>query len=226
MASVAPAAATPSCRAGDPASVVFSNFRIAEGVFVTHVSSKVVANIEHDTFATWVRQRALAEASLAPGFAPWWLPYMASRVPIWVKLNLVAAVLHRVDTSPPKFVVRPATDRQAAAMFRATVNLFSRWGVTDAEASTLLDLPVRTYRRWKAGHLGRIGRDGKARLSNLGWESHKALRTIFAEPRRGYEWMRMPNTAFAGRSALQVMLGGELTDLMRVRRYLDAETAL
>jgi len=109
-------------------------------------------------------------------------------------------------------------------MFRATLNLFARWGVTDAEAATLLDLPVRTYRRWKAGNLGRIGRDGKARLSNL-VGIHKALRTIFAEPRRGYEWMRKPNTVFAGRSALEVMLGGELTDLMRVRRYLDAETA-
>ena len=32
-----------------------------------------------------------------------------------------------------------------------------------------------------------------------------------------------PNDAFAGRSALEMMLGGELTDLMRVRRYLDAE---
>ena len=29
--------------------------------------------------------------------------------------------------------------------------------------------------------------------------------------------------AFAGSSALEVMLGGELTDIMRVRRYLDAE---
>lgn len=28
---------------------------------------------------------------------------------------------------------------------------------------------------------------------------------------------------FGNRTALDVMLGGELTDLMRVRRYLDAE---
>lgn len=28
---------------------------------------------------------------------------------------------------------------------------------------------------------------------------------------------------FGGASALDVMLGGELTDIMRVRRYLDAE---
>jgi hypothetical protein len=52
---------------------------------------------------------------------------------------------------------------------------------------------------------------------------HKALRIIFLDPQRGYDWIKAPNAAFGGRSALAVMLGGELTDLMRVRRYLDAE---
>ena len=46
---------------------------------------------------------------------------------------------------------------------------------------------------------------------------------IFSEPQRGYEWIRAGNSAFGGASALDVMLGGELTDIMRVRRYLDAE---
>ena len=52
---------------------------------------------------------------------------------------------------------------------------------------------------------------------------HKALRIIFREPQRGYAWIRAANDAFGSRSALDVMLGGDLTDLMRVRRYLDAE---
>lgn len=107
-------------------------------------------------------------------------------------------------------------------MFRATMNLFRLWGVTDEQAATLLDLPLRTYRRWKAGDPGRVSRDGKARLSNL-IGIHKALRIIFHEPQRGYAWIKAPNSSFEGRSALDVMLGGELTDLMRVRRYLDAE---
>ena len=65
-------------------------------------------------------------------------------------------------------------------------------------------------------------RDLKARLSNL-MGVHKALRIIFREPQRGYAWIRAANSAFGGKSALDVMLGGELTDLMRVRRYLDNE---
>jgi hypothetical protein len=132
------------------------------------------------------------------------------------------AVLLPVDTTPKDFWPSPITDDEAAAMFRAALNLFHLWDITDEEAATLLDLPVRTYRRWKAGDIGRIDRDSKARLSNL-MGIHKALRIIFREPQRGYAWIKKPNSAFANRSALAVMLGGELTDLMRVRRYLDAE---
>lgn len=127
-----------------------------------------------------------------------------------------------VDTEPKTFAAEPISDAEAAAMFRATVNLMRLWGVTDEDAAVLLDMPVRSYRRWKAGEIGRIDRDGKARLSNL-MGVHKALRLIFQEPQRGYGWIKASNAAFGGRSALEVMLGGELTDLMRVRRYLDAE---
>jgi hypothetical protein len=108
-------------------------------------------------------------------------------------------------------------------MFRAALNLFELWGVKPDLAATLLDLSPRTFARWKKdGQVGQIGRDGKARLSNL-MGIHKALRILFREAPRGYAWIRAPNDAFGGRSALDVMLGGELTDLMRVRRYLDAE---
>ncbi|WP_193370926.1 MbcA/ParS/Xre antitoxin family protein [Pelagibius marinus] len=127
-----------------------------------------------------------------------------------------------VDTAPRGFSATPLSDEEGAAMFRAAVNLFRHWDITDEAAATLLDLTVRTYRRWKAEGPGRISRDGKARLSNL-MGIHKALRIIFREPQRAYAWIKAPNEAFGNRSALEVMLGGELTDLMRVRRYLDAE---
>jgi hypothetical protein len=135
----------------------------------------------------------------------------------------MALTLTQVDTSSRPFMPEPITDDEAAAMFRAVINLLSRWGVTDEQGSRLLDLPVRSLRRWKAERRpGRIGRDGKARLSNL-MGIHKALRIIFKEPERGYRWIKAPNAALGGASALDIMLGGELTDLMRVRRYLDSE---
>jgi hypothetical protein len=130
--------------------------------------------------------------------------------------------LMQLATEAPEFDAAPISAAEAAAMFRASVNLFRLWGVSDEQAAALLDLPLRTYRRWKADGPGRLGRDGAARLSNL-MGIHKALRLIFSDPQRGYGWIKAPNAAFGGQSALAVMLGGELTDLMRVRRYLDAE---
>jgi hypothetical protein len=125
-------------------------------------------------------------------------------------------------TAPDVFVPSPITDAEAAAMFRAALTLFARWRVSDVQAAVLLDLPPRSFARWKTGVLGRIGRDQKSRLSNL-MGIHKALRLIFRDTARAYAWIKLPNAVFGGRSALEVMLGGELTDLMRVRRYLDAE---
>jgi hypothetical protein len=131
--------------------------------------------------------------------------------------------LTQVTTTPQGFSPSPITDDEAGAMFRAVLNLFRNWGVTDEQAAILLDIPPRTFARWKGDRTpGRLGRDGKARLSNL-MGIHKSLRIIFREAQRGYDWIKAPNSVFAGRSALAVMLGGELSDLTRVRHYLDAE---
>jgi len=130
--------------------------------------------------------------------------------------------LQPITTRAQDFVPEQITDAEGGAMLRAVINLFAKWQITDEDAAILLDLPVRTYRRWKAGQPGRLNRDLKARLSNL-LGIHKALRIIFVDPNRTYGWIKAANTVFDGRSALDVMLGGELTDLMRVRRYVDAE---
>ena len=114
------------------------------------------------------------------------------------------------------------SDAEGEAMGRAVVNLFARWRLTDAQARVLLGgLSARTWARWKTGTIGRVPRDLKARLSNL-MGIHKALRIIFTEAERSYDWINQPNEAFGNSSALQIMLAGELTDIMRVRRYLDS----
>lgn len=115
------------------------------------------------------------------------------------------------------------TDEEAAALARTTVNLLRAWGLTDAEARVLLgDMAPRTWARWKAGDIGRIDRDLRARMAIL-MGIHKALRYLFTEPSRGYKWVRKPSEAFGGRSALDIMMRGEITDLIDVRAYLDAE---
>lgn len=129
--------------------------------------------------------------------------------------------LQPLETLAREYVASPVTDEEGEAMFRAAVALFKSWSLTDEQSSILVDMPVRTYRRWKAGDMGRLSRDGKARLSNL-MGIHKALRMIFRDPERTYEWISKGNSVFGGKSALDIMLNGELTDIMRIRRFLDS----
>ncbi|WP_048879330.1 antitoxin Xre-like helix-turn-helix domain-containing protein, partial [Acidocella aminolytica] len=91
------------------------------------------------------------------------------------------SVLSQIIVASKPFSPAPITAEEAGAMFRTALNLFRLWGVTDDQAAIILDLPRRTFARWKASEVGRIGRDGKAKLSNI-LGIHKALRIIFKEP--------------------------------------------
>jgi len=115
---------------------------------------------------------------------------------------------------------------EVQAMQRAFIKLVDLWGLTDEQASTLMgEIPVQTLRDWKAGRLGSAGTDTAVRLSNV-MGIHKALRLLFKDPVRGYTWIKRPNTAFSGATALEVMLRGKISDLTRVRQYLDAMRVL
>jgi len=128
-----------------------------------------------------------------------------------------------VTPTPATPATPTITDDEAAALARATVNLFRAWQLTDAEACTLLgDMAKRTWSRWKDGKIGRIDRDLRMRMALL-IGIHKGLRYLFRDPERGYAWIRKPNAAFEGRSALDVMLRGEMTDLIALRDWLNAE---
>lgn len=112
---------------------------------------------------------------------------------------------------------------ESAAMLRAVMRLFERWELSDEQAGILLGgVSTRTLARWKHSVPNVIGVDLAFRLSNL-LGIHKALRILFREPQRGYTWIHKDNQAFAGQSALSIMLAGQITDLMRVRHYLDAQ---
>ena len=106
-------------------------------------------------------------------------------------------MLTLVDTGVPEFRPEPLSAAEGAAMFRAVVNLFARWGLTDEQSATLLDMPLRSFRRWKTGEPGRLGRDGKARLSNL-MASTRRCASSFASRRAATPGSRRPTTPSAG----------------------------
>ena len=132
----------------------------------------------------------------------------------------VALSDRKVDRQPTVI-----SDDETGAMLRAFFNLIARWDLNDREAQILLGRPAsRTYARWKSGtaDLARIPHDTRQRLSML-MGIHKGLRYMFPDPKRGYAWLRKPNLAFGGQSALDRLLSGEIVDLASVRAYLDSE---
>lgn len=115
------------------------------------------------------------------------------------------------------------TEAEAQAMLRAVLNLFEKWELPKAEKLVLLGSPSeRTFQRWKAGDIGPLANDTIYRLGDL-LGIHKALRYMFTDLDRAYDWVKRPNEAFGGQSALAVMLQGAPSNIARVRAYLDAE---
>jgi hypothetical protein len=117
----------------------------------------------------------------------------------------------------------PVTDEEARAMLRAVLNLLDKWDLRKAEQLILLGRPSdRTFQRWRAGEMGPLPNDTVFRLGDL-LGIHKALRYMFTDVGHTYRWVKRPNEAFGGKSALDIMLQGAPSDISRVRAYLDAE---
>src|SRR5947208_11759842 len=112
----------------------------------------------------------------------------------------------------------------AAAALRTFWRLADAWQLSAAEQATLLGVGRTTLYQWKQGKVGSLDRHQLERLSYL-FGIYAALQILFPVARRANEWLRKPNAAplFAGRSALDRMLGGQVADLYVVRHYLDAQ---
>lgn len=111
------------------------------------------------------------------------------------------------------------------AALRGFFAIADRWGLKNVEARRLLgDPPESTFFKWKKAKDGALGRDTLERISYL-LGIFKALQILFPDPTRADAWVRKPNTAvpFAGASALDRMLSGNVADLYVVRSYLDAQ---
>jgi hypothetical protein len=111
-------------------------------------------------------------------------------------------------------------DHRAAK--RAFFRIMESWGVTDPDARTLLGAPSRTtFYNYKRGEGGALSGDTLERISYV-LGIYKGLQLLFPNSEQADGWMRKPNRAFGGRSALEHTLGGRVVDLARVREYVDS----
>ena len=94
-------------------------------------------------------------------------------------------------------------------MLRAVLTLFDRWGLTAAEARRLLGEPSeRTYQRWRRGEVAAIPHDTRFPARRPARHPQGAALHVLRRPSAAIAWVRRPNAAFGGRSALDRMLQG------------------
>jgi hypothetical protein len=108
---------------------------------------------------------------------------------------------------------------------RTFVNIAKRWGLSVKEQMTLLGLSSQsTYFKWKNETDPPLARDTLERISYI-LGIYAALQILLPRQAAADAWIKRPNSAptFAGKSALDVMLAGNVGDLYRVRQYLDAQ---
>jgi hypothetical protein len=126
--------------------------------------------------------------------------------------------------TPDAVAVDLSSPQAAAAALRSFWRLAQAWKLTVPEQTQLLGVGRTTLYQWKQGKPVTLDRHVLERLSYL-FGIYAALQILLPLPERADEWVRRPNDAplFAGRSALDRMLGGQVADLFVVRQYLDAQ---
>lgn len=116
----------------------------------------------------------------------------------------------------------------AGAALRTFFNIVDAWNLNSMQAMTLLGLDEgsrSTYFKWKRDpDTARLTKDKLERLSYI-FGIYKALQIVLPKPESADSWIHRPNQAmpFGGKSALDRMLSGRVSDLYVVRQYLDAE---
>jgi uncharacterized protein (DUF2384 family) len=108
------------------------------------------------------------------------------------------------------------------AELEAFFNISERWRLTVDEQIKLLGSPGRsTFFKWKKEG-GSLPNDTVERISHI-LSIWKALRILFTVDERAEDWVRRPNDFFDGAPAVEIMLQGGVSDLYRIRQYLDAQ---
>jgi hypothetical protein len=130
-----------------------------------------------------------------------------------------------MNTDTATRALAPTSAQMAAAGLRAFGRIAALWRLSVDEQLKLLGEPPRsTFYAWRKNpEIAAVPRDTLERLSNL-LGIYKSLQILLPDAARADAWIRLPNEApgFGGRSALDRMLAGNLSDMVFVRHYLDA----
>lgn len=121
----------------------------------------------------------------------------------------------------PKFDRRGLSGPALRTFFR----IAELWNLSADEQMTLLGITARsTFFKWKKDADAILPKDTLERISYV-LGIYKALQILLPDEKAADAWVKRANEAplFAGRSALDRMLSGQVADLFVVRQYLDAQ---
>jgi Protein of unknown function (DUF2384) len=117
-------------------------------------------------------------------------------------------------------------DRKAMSgpALRTFFRIAEAWELTNDEQIILLGTERSTYFKWKRERDGLLSRDTLERISYI-LGIYKALHILLPNDQAADTWVKRSNTAplFGGKSAMDRMLSGRVSDLYVVRQYLDAQ---
>ena len=124
------------------------------------------------------------------------------------------------EMTPEELRERQRKRLEAMVALKGAFNIFEIWRLNPEEMRELLGKPdEKTFMDWRNRSVWSLPEDTLMRISYV-LGIYKALRILYPTEQQAAEWPRKPNRAFQGRSALDVMLAG---DLAGVRRYLDGQ---
>lgn len=105
------------------------------------------------------------------------------------------------------------------------LNLFTeimkKWELGRKEALIILgSIAPSTYDVWKKQNKPKLPHDVMVRISYI-IGIMKGLRIIFGNSNRADKWVRKSNKMLNGKTALEIMLQGEIVDLAYIRSIID-----
>jgi len=106
---------------------------------------------------------------------------------------------------------------------RTFFNIADAWDLNEGEQMAILGLDSRsTLHNWKRGEVAALSKDALERISYV-MGIYKGLQILV--PATADKWVRKANHAkvFAGKSALDRMVSGNVSDLYVVRQYIDGQ---
>ncbi|MDP2783689.1 MAG: MbcA/ParS/Xre antitoxin family protein [Sulfurimicrobium sp.] len=120
----------------------------------------------------------------------------------------------------------PTPRQLSGAALRTFFNIAEAWKLTVEQQRDLLGaIPNSTFFKWKKDtDAVSLPKDTLERISYI-LGIFKSLQILLPRPEQADTWIKRPNDAplFGGKSALERMLSGNVSDLFVVRQYLDAQ---